>query len=259
MLFVKGGTAKTPFGKNVYLRSTVGCKFESYTFAANSFKSVTIDGVAGQKILQPGTVIAKITAGPDTGKVGVYEPAGTAEVQLLTPGGTISGGTWTITFNGQTTSALAFNANATTITNALSALSNVGAVGGVITATGGPISSGVVTLTFGGSLSGDQPQVTVGTGSLTGAAPTLTPSTSVAGVAGSIDGRGTSTNIVGLNDTFLPWQLVEGDHNIAVMYIGTAVAAWCFVYAAGQATSAAPDATQQGFMRSVAGMDVTFK
>lgn len=110
------------------------------------------------------------------------EIKGVSEIQLLTPGGTISGGTWTITFGGQTTSALAYNATAATIQAALEALSTVGV--GNIAVSGGPISSGNVTLTFQNDLGyTNVAQVTVGTGSLTGSSPTLTPSTSTGGVA----------------------------------------------------------------------------
>lgn len=118
--FVSGrGTVLTPFGKNVYLRSTVGCKFESYTLAKDSVPAKTIDGVAGQKILQPGTVMAKITSGPDAGKIGPFQ-------------------------------------------------------------------------------------------------------------TGATDGRQTNTNIVGILDTFLPWQTMERDVEVAVLYEGTVVQAWCF-------------------------------
>jgi hypothetical protein len=256
-LFNSGRVARTPFGKNTYLRSTVGCKFESYTFAANSLTSTTIDGVAGQKVLQPGTVIAKITSGPDSGKVGVYEPAGTAEVQTATKAGTVSGGTFTLSFGGQTTTAIAWDAVAATVQAALEALSTIGT--GNVVVTGGPLNSGPFTITFAGNLSGNQAQITSDATLLTGAGAGVTMATSTPGVAGAIDGRQTSTNLVGLVDTFLPWQLMEGDREVAVMYIGTAVAAWCLVAAAGQASYAAPDATQQGYMRSVAGMDITFK
>lgn len=47
-------------------------------------------------------------------------------------------------------------------------------------------------------------------------------------MAGVTDGRQTLTNIVGLNDTWLPWQLMEHDNEIAVTYEATAVQAWCF-------------------------------
>lgn len=62
----------TPFGINEYLRSTEEVLKESYTLAASTVPARTIDGAANQKVLQPGTVIAKITSGPETGKVGPY-------------------------------------------------------------------------------------------------------------------------------------------------------------------------------------------
>jgi hypothetical protein len=75
--FVKGGTANTPFGRNEFLRSTQDVKVESYTLAAASVLARTIDGVAGQKILKPGTVLAKITSGGDSGKVGPFNAQAT--------------------------------------------------------------------------------------------------------------------------------------------------------------------------------------
>jgi hypothetical protein len=117
--FVKGGSVSTPFGRNEYLRSTQDVKVESYTLAASTVPARTIDGVAGQKILQPGTVMAKVTSGGDAGKVGPFSAAAT-------------------------------------------------------------------------------------------------------------DGRQTLANIVGLNDTFLPWQTIERDVEIGVVYQCTAVQAWCF-------------------------------
>jgi hypothetical protein len=132
--FVKGGSTSTPFGRNEYLRSTQDVKVESFTVAAATIPARTIDGVAGQKILQPGTVMAKITSGPDAGKVGPY-------------------------------------------------------------------------------------------------------STDTAGVT---DGRATAANIVGLNDTFLPWQLIERDVEIGVVYQCTAVQSWCFEYTAAGGAVAQP-------------------
>lgn len=121
--FDKGGTARVPFGKNEYLRSTKDVKKESYTFAKGAIPTESIDGY-DQKILQPGTVIAKITSGADSGKVGVFD-------------------------------------------------------------------------------------------------------------SGATDGREATANIVGVNDTFLPWQLEERDVEVAVAYEATVVQAWCFEYAAG--------------------------
>ncbi len=64
--------------------------------------------------------------------------------------GTPSGGTFTLQFNGQTTSTIAYNANAATVQAALVALSTVGA--GNVTVTGGPGPGTPYTVTFGGAL-----------------------------------------------------------------------------------------------------------
>lgn len=45
--------------------------------------------------------------------------------------------------------------------------------------------------------------------------------------AGVTDGRQTAANIVGLDLTFLPWQLLERDVEVSVVYQATAVQAWC--------------------------------
>jgi hypothetical protein len=217
---------KAPFGKNVYLRSTQGLKFESYTLAAATWPAQTIDGVAGYKCAQPGTALAKITSGPDAGKVGPYQAAGTAEVQTLTASGTVSGGTYTLTFNGQVTSAIAYNASAATVQAALEALSNV--VPGDVVVGGGPFPATPLTFTFYGNLIGDQPALSVQTGNLTGSTPGAAITTSTGGVAGAADGRQTAANLVGILDTFVPWQLVERDVEVAVMYEGTAIQSWCF-------------------------------
>lgn len=250
--FDKGGTLKTPFGKNSYLRHTAGLRTESYTFAAATMPYVTIDGIP-QRILQPGTVLAKITTGPDAGKVGVFQGVGTAEEQTLTEGTAITAGTYTITFNGQTTAPIAYNATAATIQAALEALSNI-AVGDV-EVTGGPVDTAVVTIKFLGTLTGNVSQVTVDVTALTG---TITVATSVAGVAGAADGRGATANIVGLCDTFLPWQLLERDVEVAAVYNCTAVQSWCFEYNAAGVAIALTNTTADA-MRGTKGLDVTFK
>jgi hypothetical protein len=77
--FVKGGGVTTPFGRNEFLRSTKEGQIqtESYTFSAASFPARTIDGAPNQKILQPGTVLAKITSGAEAGKVGAFQAGAT--------------------------------------------------------------------------------------------------------------------------------------------------------------------------------------
>lgn len=155
--FVKGGSTGTPFGRNEYLRSTRARKTESYTLAASTVTARTIDGVSGQKIMQPGTVLAKITSGADTGKVGPFQ----------------------------------------------------GQAGTTIT-----------------------------------------------------DGRQTLANIVGICNTFLPWQLMERDVEVAVDYDASAVQAWCKEYDNAGAELVLTNTTAAAMQRGGAAgkaVDITWK
>lgn len=124
----------TPFGRNVFLRSTQDVKTISYTVARATVMAETIDGHPDQKVLQPGTVLAKITSGPDAGKVGPFQ-------------------------------------------------------------------------------------------------------------TGALDGRQTVANIVGINNTFLPWQLTERDVEVAVIYEASVVQANCIEYADATTKVALTNAT----------------
>lgn len=146
--FAKGGTARTPFGHNKYLRSDRDLKFESYTCAAASVVAETVDGFT-EKILRPGEVIAKITSGGDSGKVGPFQ-------------------------------------------------------------------------------------------------------------AGVADGRQTLANIVGINDTYLPWQLNDHDETIAVLYEGFCVQAWCYERDAAGARQVLGNTTAAG-MFGLKGLEIHFK
>lgn len=74
--FVKGGGTTAPFGVREYLRSTREFLANSATFAAATMPEATING-SKEKILQPGTVLARITSGDDTGKVGAFQTGAT--------------------------------------------------------------------------------------------------------------------------------------------------------------------------------------
>lgn len=115
---------RSPFGPREYLRSTTGMLFESYTLAASTIRTQTIDGIAGQKIAQRGLVLAKITSGAESGKVGPF----------------------------------------------------------------------------------------------------------VQGTTDVADGRQTVANIVGILETFLPWQTMDRDVEIAANYHCAAIQAWCLEY-----------------------------
>lgn len=122
-----------------------------------------------------------IPSGQPVAKVGtLYVPylAGANEVQTINLGAATAG-TVAITFDGETTAAIAYNATAAATQAALEALSNVDA--GDIVVTGGPL-PGTVTLTFGGQYAGlNVAQVTVTPTGLTGG--TVTVSTAAAGGA----------------------------------------------------------------------------
>jgi len=107
--------------------------------------------------------------------------AGT-EVQTLNLGAA-SAGTFTISFDGETTAAIAFNATAAAVQAALELLSNIDP--GDVVVTGGPLPA-TITLTFGGNLANkDIPAITVDGGSTTG--ETITITTSNAGANNGID------------------------------------------------------------------------
>lgn len=67
-------------------------------------------------------------------------------VQTLNTTGTVSGGTFTLDYDGQVTSAIAYDASNATIKTALAALSNL--VADDITMSNGPLPSSDVTITF---------------------------------------------------------------------------------------------------------------
>lgn len=265
--FSTSNVARTPFGKNAYLRSTQDVKTESWTFAASGIPEVIIDGNV-QKVLQPGTVLAKITSGTDTGKVGVFQAAGTDEVQTLTESGTITGGTYTLTVLGATTTALAYNANAATVQAAIRAAiaadPNVSAaykeIGDDITVTGaGGVDTAVLTVTFNGEIGADVPAITANTASLTGTTPGITVATTTPGVAGATDGRSNTANIVGICDTFLPYQLLERDCEVAVVYEATVVQAWCIEYNALGSPIALTNTTRDAMIALAATKNISYK
>lgn len=120
------------------------------------------------------------------GGVSSSSTAGDNEVQSLAITGTPTGGTFTLTFKGQTTSALDFDATAGEVDAALEALSTVGA--GNVACTGGPLPGAAVTITFGGDLATLDVPVITATSSLTGgsspaiAITTTTPGTHTVGI-----------------------------------------------------------------------------
>lgn len=105
---------------------------------------------------------------------------GVSEVQTVTITGTPTGGTFTLTWNGQTTAAIAYNATAAAVQTALEALSNIGV--GDVAVTGGPGPGTAYTVTFRGALSDQDVAALTATASLTGGTtPGVTIATTTAG------------------------------------------------------------------------------
>jgi hypothetical protein len=108
---------------------------------------------------------------------------GVDEVETLTVDATA--GTYTLTFGGQTTSAIAFDATAAQVKAALIALSTIGA--GNINVTGNV--GGPYTITFTGSLSGlPQTDITADSTNLTGNTHTALIAQATGGVRGDYRG-----------------------------------------------------------------------
>ncbi len=105
--------------------------------------------------------------------------AGSDEVQTVTITGSPTGGTFTLTYSGQTTAAIAYNATAATVKSALADLSNLHAEDITVTGSAG----GPYVVTFGGGeVDGANVAPMTATGSLTGGtAPAVGVATTTAG------------------------------------------------------------------------------
>lgn len=108
-------------------------------------------------------------------------PGGTSAVVTLTMTGAPTGGTFTLTYSSQTTAPIPYNATAAQIQTALEALSNI--AHGDVYASGGPILTTPVVLTFQGTLFGVQTVTATSTGLIGGTTPAVTPVVTTAGTA----------------------------------------------------------------------------
>jgi hypothetical protein len=127
-----------------------------------------------------GQVYEFVSSTPPT----VIAGAGQSEVQTVTITGTPTGGTFTLTYSGQTTGTIAFNATATTVQTALRALSNIGSTG--VNVTGGPGPGTPWAVAFAGALADTDVALMTATSSLTGGtSPTVSVATTTEGLTAS--------------------------------------------------------------------------
>lgn len=102
-----------------------------------------------------------------------------SEAQSLVATGATAG-TFTLTFNGQTTAPIAYNATAAAVVTALTALSSIGAGG--VTATGGPLPTTPVVITFAAGLSGTRQALLVPNSALLTGGPAAVTETTPGGM-----------------------------------------------------------------------------
>lgn len=129
-------------------------------------------------------VTTAVTTGSKSAEIKAWidYDAGTSQVNTVTITGTPTGGTFTITVNGQTTTGIAYNAAAATVQTALEALSTVAA--GDVTVSGS--AGGPYTLTWGGALASVAVTVSSSGASLTGGTtPAATTTVATAAVPGT--------------------------------------------------------------------------
>lgn len=131
------------------------------------------------------TVPVKLAASLNLAKGTVLgEKVGTNSKQTLTISGGPTGGTFTLTLSGQTTAAIAYNAEADVVQAAIEALSNVGS--GNVRVTEGPFPGEPMTVEFIGAKGGQVVATMTHTDSLTGgSSPAVAVASIQAGAAGS--------------------------------------------------------------------------
>jgi hypothetical protein len=129
-------------------------------------------------------------------------PKGVSAVQLVTVGGTPTGGTFTLSFVNQVSGPIPFNATAQQVQTALTALSAVGA--GNVTVTG----SGPYTVTFSGVLA-------------TTPVPTLgaDPSGLTGGVSPSVAVTVVTKGVLAAGQGLAPWDFDYYDHGGTSQYV----------------------------------------
>jgi hypothetical protein len=168
-------------------------------------------------------------------------PPRTSEVQRVAVDAT--GGSYTLTFAGQTTTAIPFNASPMSVEAALEVLSTVGAAGGSVAIEGGPGDTGASDpyfVSFGGSLAGSDVSQMTSTPTLTGGAATATVTTHI---AGGTPGTGTIAvyprNIGGAPTSGSYTVQLTLPAGIATSATPTGVAGWsCAPSGAGQSSTA---------------------
>jgi hypothetical protein len=191
-----------------------------------------------RNVLKSGLPLGKVTA---TGMFAPYSGP-TSEVQTVTVTGTPTGGTYTLTWSGQTTAGIPYNATAAQVKAALEALSNINV--GDVSVSGGPHPGTAVQVTFVGRFMGDdQPQMTASASGLTGGtSPAVTVTTTTAGGAATAsDGTEVLQGFLATESMFAPGSTKTSG---ALLWFGEVYADKCPIpFDPTDVTSVAPGVT----------------
>jgi hypothetical protein len=149
--------------------------------ANNILAGISAAGTSGAELVWFGQV-GGYTA--PTNATTALDTATASDVQTITVTGTPAGGTFTLTLNSATTSAIAYNAAASAVQTALEALSTVGT--GNVVVTGGPGPGTAWIATFGGALSSQNVTLMTASGALLtgGSSPTVSVAHTTPGKTG---------------------------------------------------------------------------
>lgn len=176
-----------------------------YYKAPDTLKNGVVDAL---NVCQPDGNILQFAIGGNT-----IDRAATPEVQTVTITGTPTGGDFTLTYSGQTTGPIAYNANAAAVQTALEALSNIAP--GDVTVGGGPGPGTPYTVTFNGALGNVAQMTASGAGLTGGTAPAVAVTTTTPGVAAANIGYkapelGVTPNPNGISLEFWTRAILDG-------------------------------------------------
>lgn len=159
-----------------FYREIGGTLFEQFTDCKVS--ELTISADAGEPLTAAMTLM-----GRDATRL-TASPTNVTEVQSLVTTGTPTGGTFTLSFNGVSTSALPYNESAANIQTALNALSSVSGPGGSFVCAGGPLPTAVTITGATGFLNRGLPLIEADYSGLTGGtSPTAVVTTTTQGAS----------------------------------------------------------------------------
>lgn len=170
-------------------------------------------------------------------------------------------GTFTLSFNGQTTGPIAYNVSDSDLQSALDALSSIGGAGGSVTVTGGPgnaVGSPPYVIAFGGSLANtDVPQLVANSASLTGGlGHTAVVATTVSGGPGTGTIAVYATNVGGAPTSGTSTLTITLPNGISTTSTPTGSGWTCTPAGAGQTTASCTSTTAVAPSANAAVIDV---